>query len=123
MSVDDTPLQLSDIYTKLSEDKNIYGCSWESFEAYRHLKFLGYIVCRHGVAWSMKNVKNDVSAEGVEEFCRIRDWTDEEDTSITEMLGNMHLGGIRPIFDVFPPNSKFRKSCSGNPSFRLCLAR
>ncbi|XP_057787610.1 uncharacterized protein LOC131004878 [Salvia miltiorrhiza] len=116
LNVDDTPLPLSDMYTKLAEDEEKYGCSWESFEVYRHLKFLGYIVGRHGVAWSMKNVKNKTNADGRGESCNV------DDSFITDMFGNMHIGGTRPIFDVFPPNSKFRKSSSGNPSFMLCLA-
>ncbi|XP_057770769.1 uncharacterized protein LOC130990565 [Salvia miltiorrhiza] len=116
LNVDDTPLPLSDMYTKLAEDKEKYGCSWESFEVYRHLKFLGYIVGRHGVPWSMKSVKNKANADGMGESCNV------DDSFITDMFGFMHLGGTRPIFDAFPPNSKFRKSSSGNPSFILCLA-
>ncbi|KAL0337944.1 UNVERIFIED_CONTAM: hypothetical protein Scaly_2069500 [Sesamum calycinum] len=59
----DTPFLLSDIYGKLAEDKNRNGCSWESFEVYRHLKFLGYIVGRYGVPWSMKSVKMKMDAQ------------------------------------------------------------
>lgn len=123
MNVDDTPLPLSDMYTKLAEDKEKYGCSWESFEVYRHLKFLGYIVGRHGVAWSMKNVKSKTNADGMGESCSITNRGNIDDGFITDMFGNMRLGGTRPVFDVFPPNSKFRKSSSGNPSFMLCPAR
>ncbi|KAL3643750.1 hypothetical protein CASFOL_014565 [Castilleja foliolosa] len=106
---DDKPLPLSDIYRKLTEDKNTHGCSWESFEAYRHLKFLGYIVGRHGVPWSMKNnAKPKTEAQ-------------EDNSLITEMFDKLHLGETRPIFDVYSPNSKFRKSAPGDPSFVLCL--
>ncbi|XP_047948336.1 uncharacterized protein LOC125194257 [Salvia hispanica] len=123
LNVDDTPLPLSDLYAKLAEDQEKYGCSWESFEVYRCLKSLGYIVGRHGVAWSMKNVKNKTIADdSVGESCSITDKGNVDYSCITDMFGNMHLGGTRPIFDVFPPNSKFRKSSSGDPSFMLCRA-
>ncbi|KAH6808237.1 hypothetical protein C2S51_029345 [Perilla frutescens var. frutescens] len=122
LSVDDAPLPLSDMYAKLAEDKDKYGCSWESFEVYRHLKFLGYIVGRHGVAWSTKSVKNKTNVQGMEEFCSITDRGSVDDSFIAEMFGNLHLGGMRPMFDVFPPNSKFKKSSPGNPSFILCPA-
>ncbi|PIM99399.1 putative tRNA-splicing endonuclease subunit [Handroanthus impetiginosus] len=120
---DETPLPLSDMYGKLGEDTNRHGCSWESFEVYRHLKFLGYIVGRHSVPWSMKkvNIKSDDQA-GVEEVDSVRDSGSKVNSFITEMFGNLHLGETRPIFDVYPPNSKFKKSSPGNPSFLLCLA-
>ncbi|KAL8459477.1 hypothetical protein ACS0TY_036822 [Phlomoides rotata] len=109
LDVDDTPLALEDLYIKLAEDKNEYGCSWESFEVYRHLKFLGYVVGRHGVPWTMKNVK-------------IKDNGSLDNSCITEMFGGLNLVETRPIFDVYPPNSKFKKSSPGNPSFALCIA-
>ncbi|KAI3472597.1 hypothetical protein Pfo_031091 [Paulownia fortunei] len=119
---DDTPLTLSDMYGKVAEDKNRHGCSWESFEVYRHLKFLGYIVGRHGVPWSMKNVKIKIDAqEGMAEFNSIRDRGSVDNSFITEMFGNLHFDETRPIFDVYAPNSKFRKSSPGNPSFVLYL--
>ncbi|KAL8061551.1 hypothetical protein ABFX02_02G092900 [Erythranthe guttata] len=118
---DDTPLPLSDMYAKLAEDKNRHGCSWDSFEVYRHLKFLGYIVGRHGVPWSMKNGKIKIDAQdGMTEFRGIRDRGSLDNSFITEMFGNMHLGETRPMFDVYPPNSKFRKSSPGNLAFVLC---
>ncbi|KAL6504523.1 hypothetical protein OROGR_026446 [Orobanche gracilis] len=111
---DDKPLSLSEMYGKLAEDKNdnMHGCSWESFEVYRHLKFLGYIVGLHGVPWTLKNakIKNE-----------IRDGRSADYGFITEMFDKLHTGKTRPIFDVYPPNSKFRKSSPGNPSFVLCL--
>lgn len=122
LNVDNIPIPLGDMYTKVAEDKDKYGCSWESFEVYRHLKFLGYIVGRHGVAWSMKNVKNKPNGQGMEELCSITDRGSVDDNFIAEMFGNFHLGGTRPMFDVFPPNSKFKKSSPGNPSFMLCPA-
>ncbi|KAK6151312.1 hypothetical protein DH2020_013947 [Rehmannia glutinosa] len=119
---DDTPLPLSVMYGKLAEDKNRHGCSWESFEVYRLLKFLGYIVGRHSVSWSIKNanIKTDAQ-EGMAELDSIRDRGSVDNSFITEMFGNLYIGETRPIFDVYPPNSKFRKSSPGNPSFVLCL--
>ncbi|KAL6504853.1 hypothetical protein OROHE_023611 [Orobanche hederae] len=110
---DDKPLSLSEMYGKLAEDKdNMHGCSWESFEVYRHLKFLGYIVGLHGVPWTLKNVK--IKNE-------IGDRRSADYGFITEMFDKLHTGKTRPIFDVYPPNGNFRKSSPGNPSFVLCL--
>ncbi|XP_011073461.1 uncharacterized protein LOC105158405 [Sesamum indicum] len=122
LNSDDTPILLSDIYGKLAEDKNRHGCSWESFEVYRHLKFLGYIVGRCGVPWSIKSVKMKMNAqEGMSEYESSRGGGSIDNSFITEMFGNLHFGETRPVFDVYPPNSKFRKSCPGTPSFVLCL--
>ncbi|KAL0346222.1 UNVERIFIED_CONTAM: hypothetical protein Sradi_4453500 [Sesamum radiatum] len=118
----DTPFLLSDIYGKLAEDKNRNGCSWKSFEVYRHLKFLGYIVGRCGVPWSMKSVKMKMDAQdGMAEYDSSRGRGSIDHSFITEMFGNLHFGETRPVFDVYPPNSKFKKSCPGTPSFVLCL--
>ncbi|KAL3819771.1 hypothetical protein ACJIZ3_005676 [Penstemon smallii] len=110
VGADDTPLFLSEIYEKVAEEKN--GClySWESFEVYRHLKFLGYIVGRQGVPWSLKNIKIKVDDEEL-----------VEESSMTEMFSNLQISEIRPIFDVYPPNSKFKKSSPGSPLFVLFL--
>ncbi|KAL0293286.1 UNVERIFIED_CONTAM: hypothetical protein Scaly_3144600 [Sesamum calycinum] len=103
------------------EDKNRNGCSWESFEVYRHLKFLGYIVGRYGVPWSMKSVKMKMDAqEGMAEYDSSRGRGSIDYSFITEMFGNLHFGETRPVFDVNLPNSKFKKSCPGTPS--LCSA-
>ncbi|KAK9125193.1 hypothetical protein Scep_014039 [Stephania cephalantha] len=36
-------------------------CSWESFQAYKHLKSLGYIVSRHRVPWTSKIDKSSAN--------------------------------------------------------------
>ncbi|KAK1280676.1 hypothetical protein QJS04_geneDACA018240 [Acorus gramineus] len=59
VDVHDTVLYLNDIYNKLSNENN--GSCWELFEAYRHLKSLGYIVGRHGLPWSSKKDENSGS--------------------------------------------------------------
>ncbi|KAG8367874.1 hypothetical protein BUALT_Bualt16G0118000 [Buddleja alternifolia] len=122
LNEDDVPVPLSNMYEKVTEDKNRHGCSWESFEVYRHLKFLGYIVGRHGVLWSVRNVKTKIDPqESTPECERTSKKKSVDNTFITEMFSNLHFGETRPIYDVYPPNSKFKKSTPGNPSLVLCL--
>ncbi|RLN34029.1 uncharacterized protein C2845_PM03G02290 [Panicum miliaceum] len=49
----DETIGIEAIYEKIAGGK--YGCSWDAFQAYKHLKLLGYIVGRYGVPWMMKN--------------------------------------------------------------------
>ncbi|KAI3800854.1 hypothetical protein L1987_28953 [Smallanthus sonchifolius] len=113
----DNCIPLEDIYKKVA--KGVGGASWESFEVYKHLKSLGYIIKRHGVCWSMKHVKSvtasveDESENGSEERGSI--------TEITESFSTMQINEAKPVFDVYPPNSKFRKSSPGKPMFVLCI--
>ncbi|KAK9055910.1 hypothetical protein SSX86_026997 [Deinandra increscens subsp. villosa] len=113
----DKRIPLEDIYKKVAE--GVGGSSWESFEVYRHLKSLGYIIKRHGVCWSMKHDKNvpafveGESENGSEERVSV--------TEITELLSTMQIKDARLVFDVYPPNSKFRKSNPGKPMFILCI--
>ncbi|XP_052189273.1 uncharacterized protein LOC127799352 isoform X2 [Diospyros lotus] len=120
LDADDSSVQLENIYEKVAEGK--FGCCWESFEVYRHLKSLGYIVSRHSIPWTVKTVKNNhTSAECIPEI-KVR--TDEkcgDPNLINALLNKLRITDVRPIFDVYPPNSKFRKSSPGNPSFVLCL--
>ncbi|XP_076909422.1 uncharacterized protein LOC143566681 isoform X2 [Bidens hawaiensis] len=106
----DKCIPLEDIYKKVAG--GVGGSSWESFEVYRHLKSLGYIIKRHGVCWSMKQVKTvPSSVDGEAENCC------EERASVTEianLFSSMQINELRPVFDVYPPNSKFRKSSPGN---------
>ncbi|KAG5043318.1 hypothetical protein JHK87_007233 [Glycine soja] len=81
-------ISLTETYEKVASGKS--GCCWELFDVYRHLKSIGYIIGRHGVAWSLKSIK---------------------------------VNDLRPDFDVYLPNSRFRKSCPGDPSFLLYLSR
>ncbi|KAI3900892.1 hypothetical protein MKW92_041890 [Papaver armeniacum] len=123
---DDSLLSLGDMYAKLTEQKS--GCSWDSFKAYVHLKSLGYIVGRHGVQWTMKKDKqhgsthsgvgdskdsNGVSISGL-----------EEEFSITDCLRDMHINNeVKPTFDVYLPNNKFKKSSPGEPDFVVYVTR
>ncbi|PUZ55780.1 hypothetical protein GQ55_5G239800 [Panicum hallii var. hallii] len=96
-----------------------------AFQAYKHLKSLGYIVGRYGVPWTMKNsgtcdttvppsvVHTDQSFNRVDGTC----------SNITKLLKEMHIDEISPSFEVYLPNSKFKKSSPGAPSFLLCLLR
>ncbi|XP_043690680.1 tRNA-splicing endonuclease subunit Sen54-like isoform X1 [Telopea speciosissima] len=118
----DTVLSLKDICEKVAEGKN--GCHWEAFEAYRHLKSLGYIVSRHGVPWTMKSVQSfsdSACLEGITESNEIADRKSEDELSIISLFKDLHINELRLGFDVYLPNSKFRKSCPGDPSFILCL--
>lgn len=118
-------LCLSDMYGMLTEWKN--GCSWDSFQAYKHLKSLGYIVSRHGVQWTVKNDKHcydPTCVRGLKEISGMSVTELEEGFSITDGLRNMHIiGEAQPAFDVFLPNSKFRKSSPGEPDSVVYITR
>ncbi|VVA30923.1 PREDICTED: tRNA-splicing endonuclease [Prunus dulcis] len=121
---DSGTLSLEDIYMKISDRKN--GCCWEEFQAYRQLKSLGYIVGRHGIPWSMKSLKSNcetVSSQGCPESDEVVDLGSEETRSVIGLLNGMQINEARLIFDVYLPNSKFRKSSPGDPSFVLCFTR
>ncbi|XP_027066001.2 uncharacterized protein [Coffea arabica] len=113
---DNTPFPLKYIYNKVQEKKN--GFSWESFEAYKHLKALGYVVGRHGIPWTMKT---DSSAQDSTDVNERVNGESRENFIITEMFHGMDINEVRPLFDVYPPNSKFKKSSPGTPCFILCL--
>ncbi|KAM3738990.1 hypothetical protein ACB098_09G172100 [Castanea mollissima] len=49
------------------------------------------------------------------------DLESEDESSIVGPFNNMHINEARPVFDVYLPNSKFRKSSPGDPSFVICL--
>ena len=40
---------------------------------------------------------------------------------ISELFSTMKINELRPVFDVYPPNSNFRKTSPGNPMFILCI--
>ncbi|KAF6160764.1 hypothetical protein GIB67_035965 [Kingdonia uniflora] len=124
LDVNHTPISLRAIYEMVGERSS--GCCWESFEAYRHLKSLGYIVGRHGVPWSMKKEKGSCEStypQGTQENNGVAQRDLEENVSLTGLLGNMQINEVKLAFDVYLPNSKFRKSSPGDPSFVLCLTR
>ncbi|CAN6272620.1 unnamed protein product [Urochloa humidicola] len=95
------------IYGKIVGEK--YGCSWDVFRAYKHLKSLGYIVGRYDIPWTVKNSGT----------CD----TTIPPTSVLHTDQSFNRAGISPSFEVYLPNSKFKKSAPGAPSFLLCLLR
>lgn len=118
----DTSISLTVLYDKIAQGK--CGCCWESFEVYRHLKSLGYIIGQYGIPWTSKGIKIGLgSHQGVLQRSSMTNEESEEKSSITELVNGLHLTEVKPIFDVYLPNSKFRKSSPGDPSFVLCLAR
>ncbi|KAM1738756.1 hypothetical protein ACFX11_014544 [Malus domestica] len=120
----DISLSLEDMYVKISDGK--HGCSWEEFQAYRQLKSLGYIVGRHGIPWSMKSAKSNhesVSSQGGLDSDEEVDLDSEESRSVIGLFNDMQINETRLVFDVYLPNSKFRKSSPGDPSFVLCFTR
>ncbi|KAJ3681237.1 hypothetical protein LUZ60_015726 [Juncus effusus] len=111
----DNLLKLEDIYAKLA--KGLFGCTFESFEAYRHLKSLGYVIVRHGLSWSKKEENRNPNSNSPPE-------TEETNPDlISERIKELQIGAIKPSFDIYLPNSKFRKTNPGNPNFILCLVR
>ncbi|KAK7265182.1 hypothetical protein RJT34_32798 [Clitoria ternatea] len=117
-------ISLTEMYEKVADEKR--GCCWELLEVYRHLKSLGYIIGRHGVAWSLKSVKSShkpVVLEVTEESKQLVDMGSEVELSINKLFGDLQINDVRPDFDVYLPNSRFRKSAPGDPSFLLYLSR
>ena len=118
-----TGISLEDIYTKIANGKS--GCCWEQFQAYKQLKSLGYIIRRCGVPWSLKCANK--SNECVSSKCSLEsgslDLESEDKRSIIEMFSGMQINEARPVFDVYLPNSKFKKSAPGDPSFAICFTR
>nr|CAB3459966.1 unnamed protein product [Digitaria exilis] len=91
----DQTIGIENIYEKIAGGK--YGCSWDTFQAYKHLKSLGYIVGRYGVPWTLKNsgtsdttvaptsvVHTDQSFNKVDGTC----------SDITKSLKEMHIDSI-----------------------------
>ncbi|XVF75761.1 hypothetical protein PTKIN_Ptkin13bG0213200 [Pterospermum kingtungense] len=117
-------LSLKEVYDKLSFEKS--GCFWELFEVYRHLKSLGYVVGRHGIPWSVKGQKTkagNCTLQGSQERNELLEMDSKDNNTIIELFHNMQITEVSPAFDVFLPNSKFRKSSPGDPSFVVYLSR
>ncbi|KAJ4773152.1 tRNA-splicing endonuclease subunit [Rhynchospora pubera] len=75
-----------------------------------HLKSLGYIVGRQGQPWSLKHNKIN----------RNSDSTADTDL-IAGRIEELQIGAANLVFDIHQPNSKFKKTDPGNPSFIICL--
>ncbi|CAL0310594.1 unnamed protein product [Lupinus luteus] len=120
----DRSLALKDMYKKVLGRKG--GCCWEQFEVYRHLKHLGYVVGRHGVFWSLKGTKRshkNVALEDINESKQLVEMGCKVEPPVNELFSEFQIDDLRPDFDVCPPNSRFKKSSPGDPSFLLYLAR
>ena len=121
---DDNSISLMEMYEKVACKKS--GCCWELFEVYRHLKSLGYIISRHGVAWSLKSIRrssNPITIEGTEESNQLEEMGFEVELSINKLFGELKINGLKPDFDIYLPNSRFRKSSPGDPDFLMYLSR
>lgn len=117
-----TPMSLEDLYQKVAGRK--HSCGWECYEVYRHLKSLGYIVGRHGIPWTEKggNKNNElVSLQGNSERNEMGESLHED--YVAELFNNMHINAVKLAFDIYLPNSKFKKSSPVDPSFVLCVTR
>ena len=49
----DEAIGLEYIYEKIA--KGNYGCCWNAFQAYKHLKSLGYVVGPYDIPWTIKH--------------------------------------------------------------------
>ncbi|GAB2227959.1 hypothetical protein Droror1_Dr00009788 [Drosera rotundifolia] len=113
-------LSLRYMYKKVANGK--VGCNWEMFEVYRHLKSLGFIVGRHGVPWSPKATKDrSASLDYTEQNGEKGGATCEEEKLIIEQIQVLQIENLRPVFDVYLPNSKFRKSSPGDLDSHIYL--
>lgn len=181
----DASLSMEDIYSLLAEEN--YGCTWDYYQAYCHLKGLGYIVGRHNCPWTLKsdeykpmpcclsssedqghNYEDDAisvdlskgnncfrsnstlsTSEDKQMFLKDGECSStflqatscihsssrvEESLSLSCALENLsiskgssdsehHQQGLKLVFDVYLPNTKFKKSAPGIPEFILCIAR
>lgn len=117
-------ISIIEMYEKVSG--RMTGCCWELFEAYRHLKSLGYIIGRHNFAWSLKSIRSSqkqVALEGTEESKQIVDMGSKVEHSISKLFGELKINELKPDFDIYLPDSRFRKSSPGDPNFLLYLSR
>ncbi|KAG6515106.1 uncharacterized protein LOC121970713 [Zingiber officinale] len=117
-SPNDKKLSVGDIYEKVIGAK--FGCSWESFQAYKHLKSLGYIIQRCDTSWTSKNDR--ISCSFNSSTYKNKGTYDGLDL-ISDLLEGMRINNLKPLYNVYLPNSKFRKSSPGDPDFLLCLLR
>ncbi|XP_015696410.2 uncharacterized protein LOC102721672 [Oryza brachyantha] len=109
---------MEEIYGKIAGGK--YGCSWDGFQAYKHLKLLGYIIGRYGVPWTVKRSHSNFSIS-LADTDQSLNAAGGACNDISKLLKEMSMDDLHPSFEVYLPNSKFKKSSPGDPSFLLCL--
>jgi len=112
-------ISLTEMYEKVAGGGS--GYCWELFEVYRHLKSLGYIIVRHGVLWSLKSIRSSHRPAALETTEESKELVDMG--SVQRLFSELRINELRPDFDVYLPNSRFRKSSPGDPSFLLYLSR
>ncbi|XP_044950038.1 uncharacterized protein LOC123399712 [Hordeum vulgare subsp. vulgare] len=120
----DVTVGMEEIYRKIAGGS--YGCSWLTFQAYKHLKLLGYIVGRYGVPWTIKHSRSGEVTDSPESMDNTNlsfGRADAARNDITKLLKGIHIDRMYPSFEVRLPNSKFKKSSPGAPSFLVCLLR
>lgn len=101
------------VYNLLTDSR--YGCSWGAYQCYAYLKKLGYVVGRHGVAYSDK-AKGRNGGEGqMQQSGNFAVFT-AADTRAGDESAELRL-----MYDVHLPNSRFRKTAPGVPAFSLCV--
>ncbi|KAK8970282.1 hypothetical protein KSP40_PGU017270 [Platanthera guangdongensis] len=88
-----------------------------------HLKTLGYIIGRHGIPWTMKK-NNRFDSNSSQTTSNPNQTLDpDEEYGISILLEGMLIDDLKLTFDVYLPNSRFRKSSPGDSSFLLCVLR
>ncbi|XP_010427604.1 PREDICTED: uncharacterized protein LOC104712403 isoform X2 [Camelina sativa] len=117
-SEDDVMIPLKDLYEKVADEKS--GCCWENYEVYRYLKGLGYILGRHGVSWTSKDAAFTTPSCQEESVCS-GECPEDKDT-VAKLLGDMQICDAKAVYDVYLPNSRFKKSSPGEPSFVACFS-
>lgn len=114
------PLSVAELLQKLAEPS--IGCTFKYFAAYKRLKLLGYIVGRHNIPWTMKGTNGCHSRQHSNENHQDNVNEKGEDiATVSLLLNNLLVNEIKPVFDVYLSNSKFRKSSPGSPDFILCM--
>ena len=71
----------------------------------------------------MLSNRQAVSLQCSPQSSEVVDLESEDESSIVGPFNNMHINEARPVFVVYLPNSKFRKSSPGDPSFVIYLTR
>ncbi|KAL2934509.1 putative tRNA-splicing endonuclease subunit sen54 [Bienertia sinuspersici] len=127
-----TTISLREIYSKVAEEK--CGCSWEGFKVYEHLRSLGYIVGRLGIPWSLKSSRscsNNNKAQNIVDSTFIAESFKDLQPNEVKLLCEDYLPNKLkkmsreesefvvhlPVYEVYLPNSQFKKTCPGDPNF------
>ena len=103
--------------------KSEYGCAWDAFKVYLELKTLGYVVSRHNVPWSI-SMNASIGHKNILNCSNDELSTCVESLTLSGSFENPDRGqDLDLVFDVFAPNSKFKKTDPGIPDFSLLISR